>query len=162
MPGGNGFGGGSGGNGFGGTGVGGVGFGGVGTRIGGVGVVGGVGVGGVGVGGTGVGGTTKSLRRNQSLGALASTLPRNSRYSNGPATTRLASWKAPATVEPPLIACTTGMPLATVSAPVPPALMTWIAEVPVALPPLMTSRSEGELSPARRVFRTILLPPAPT
>ncbi len=35
--------------------------------------------------------------------------------------------------------------------------MTWIAEVPVARPPLMTSRSEGELSPARRVFRTILL-----
>jgi hypothetical protein len=57
---------------------------------------------------------------------------------------------------PPLIACTTWMPFATVSAPGPPALVMRKKELPVALPPLMTSLSEGELSVPKKVFSAIV------
>ena len=52
------------------------------------------------------------------------------------------------------------MPFATVSAPGPPALVMRKNELPVALPPLMTSLSDGEPSPPRKVFIAIV-PPAP-
>ena len=62
---------------------------------------------------------------------------------------------------PPLIACTTWMPFATVSAPGPPALVMRKKELPVALPPLvMTSLSEGEPSAPKKVFSAIV-PPVP-
>jgi len=47
--------------------------------------------------------------------------------------------KALTAVVPPLIASTTWMPLAEVSAPGPPALAMRKAVLPVAVPPLMTS-----------------------
>ena len=68
--------------------------------------------------------------------------------------------KALTAVVPPLIASTTWMPLAEVSAPGPPALVMRSKELPVALPPLMTSLSEGEPSPPKKVFIAIV-PPAP-
>ena len=50
--------------------------------------------------------------------------------------------------------------VATVSAPGPPALVMRNNELPVALPPLMTSLSDGEPSPPKKVFIAIV-PPAP-
>ena len=62
------------------------------------------------------------------------------------------SENAPEAEVPPLIACTTWMPFATVSAPGPPALVMRKEELPVALPPLMTSLSDGEPSAPRNVL----------
>jgi hypothetical protein len=64
-------------------------------------------------------------------------------------------------VVPPLMASTTSMPLALVSAPGPPALVMRNAVLPVAVPPLMTSMSEAEPSPPRYVLSatTLLAPP---
>mgnify|MGYP007085784447 CR=1 FL=1 len=80
-------------------------------------------------------------------------------YSYGPATTGPASAKAPGAVV--LWASTTRIPLATVSAPLPPALVMRRNVWPVAEPPSITSLSDGEPSVCRKVFRPIV-PPAPT
>ena len=61
-------------------------------------------------------------------------------------------------VVPPLIACTSKMPLPVVSAPGPPTLLTCREEFPVALAPSITSLSDGELSAPRNVLNFIWLP----
>ena len=60
----------------------------------------------------------------------------------------------------PLVASTTSMPLPVVTAPGPPALVIRNDELPLAVPPLMTSLSEGEPSLPKKVFIAIV-PPAP-
>jgi len=57
--------------------------------------------------------------------------------------------KAPGAVVPPLMALTTMMPADSVCAPGPPALRTSSLEVPVALPPSITSMSDGDPSAPR-------------
>ncbi|SIK67969.1 Uncharacterised protein [Mycobacteroides abscessus subsp. abscessus] len=53
---------------------------------------------------------------------------------------------------PPLLTATTLMPSPAVLAPRPPVLLTRSAVVPVAVPPLITRRSVGELSAPRKVL----------
>jgi hypothetical protein len=97
----------------------------------------------------GPGGTTKLERRNQSLGALPPRPPRNKSYVKAPPRASPVSVKAPEIVVPPLIAFTTRIPLAVVSAPGP--VVLWISRPvePLAVPPLIISRSDGEPSPPR-------------
>jgi hypothetical protein len=66
----------------------------------------------------------------------------------------------PGTVVPPLMVSTTNMPLPVVNAPAPPALVMRSSELPVAVPPLITRRSEGEPSVPRKVLRPSV-PPVP-
>ena len=105
------------------------------------------------------GAAQSSVERRNQLSATGSGAPRNSLYSNGPATTGPASAKAPGAVVP-LVASTTRMPLPVVIAPGPPALVMRNNELPLAVPPLMTSLSDGEPSAPKKVFIAIV-PPAP-
>lgn len=86
-------------------------------------------------------------------------MPLNSKYSYGPATTGPASLNASSVVAP-LIASTTRMPLPVVRSPSPVVFAIRSAVLPLAVPPLTTSRSEGEPSVPRNVFIPSV-PPAP-
>jgi hypothetical protein len=103
----------------------------------------------------------KVERRYQASGLLASTLERNSVYSKGPAATGPDSANVPGLVVPLLIVSTTRMPLPVVSAPAPVVLAIRRSALPPALPPLITSRSDGEGSLPRKVLSPSK-PPLPT
>jgi len=102
----------------------------------------------------------RTERRNQLCSDPGVTPPLNNRYSNGPAATRPASAKLPDVVAP-LIASTTRIPFTVVGAPGPPALLTWISVEPDSLAPIpeITSLSDGELSPLRKLSIASRPPP---
>ena len=121
--------------------------------------------------GVGVGGTTISLRRNQLPGLLPLMPPWNRRYSNGPAVTRLASWKAPPAERVGSSTSTTRIPLPKVRPPVPPALRMKVFVAPpaptavpsttkvsdsVAAPPWLSTVSSFSIPPLE-----IYVPPPP-
>ncbi len=113
-----------------------------------------------GAAGAGTTSLTRVERRYQFSPLPALTPPLNRKYSNAPAATGAYSANAFALVLAPLIACTTRMPSATVSAPAPPALRMPTPVVPLATPLEITSRSDAESSAPSTVSR-YSAPPLP-